>query len=165
MLLLVNEILADDSLFRDKLITILLASPNIDESVKIEQKKYEEKTTAFIQQEKQITSGNFTIDVFYLEDVIEEAEPRAQKIEEALKSEFPDYQVRVRRIPRNMNAQSGYRISANEIRYEKDEKEIAQKIFSIIEAKRIFDMEQPRLNEINPSKPSPNYVSIFVRNR
>ncbi|MCF8368451.1 MAG: hypothetical protein K9G76_05365 [Bacteroidales bacterium] len=164
VLLMVNEMLSDDSLFRDKLITILLASPNTDESVKVEQQKLEKKTQEFVQLEKQKTASVFTIDVFYLEDVVAEAEPRAKQIEQLILDHMQGYQVRFRQLPRNINAKSGYRISANEIRYEADEKEIAEKILSLIQEADIFQLEQPRLNQINPNKPTPNYISIFVRN-
>ncbi|MCD4744831.1 MAG: hypothetical protein K8R58_00865 [Bacteroidales bacterium] len=164
VLLIVNELLSDDSLFKDKLITILLASPNTDESVKKEQQKIEKKAYEFVEEEKQKKTDVFTIDVFYLEDIIEESEPRAKKIVHTLSNEFPSYQVRIRRLPHYINAKRGYRISANEIRYESDEKELSEKILSIIESQKIFELEQPLLNEINPNKPSPKYLSIFVRN-
>ncbi len=166
VLLLVNEMLADDSLFREKLITILIASPNTDESVIKVQKEIETKAITFTKDEKLKQSGKFTIDVFYLEDIIKESEPRAQKIYTALKKEFPvtDYQIRVRRLPRYINAKTGYRISANEIRFEPGEKEVADKILSVIKTQRIFEMEQPRKMIVSPGNTSPNYVSLFVRN-
>ena len=122
VLLLVNEMLADDTLFREKLITILLASPNVDTSVKNTQKKIEEKTNKFVSEERTVSTDKFTIDIFYLEDIIEEAKPRAEEIMAALNEKLGEkFQIRLRRLPRNINAKSGYRISANEIRYEKEE--------------------------------------------
>ncbi|MDO9254737.1 MAG: hypothetical protein Q7U54_04425 [Bacteroidales bacterium] len=164
VLLLVNEMLADDSLFREKLITILIASPNTDESVIKVQKDIETKTITFTKDEKQKQSSTFTIDVFYLEDIISESEPRAKKIYSSLKQEFPDYLVRMRRLPRSINAKNGYRISANEIRFEPGEQEVADKILSVIRTQRIFEKEQPRKMVVSPGNPSPNYLSIFVRN-
>lgn len=164
VLLMVNEMLADDSIFREKLITILIASPNTDESVIKAQKETESKTLAFTKAEGQKQSGKFSIDVFYLEDIINESEPRAKKIYNTLRQEFPDYQVRFRILPRTINAKSGYRISANEIRYESSEKEVAERILAIIKAQKIFEMEQPRKTIISPGNPTPNYLSIFVRN-
>ncbi|RPH29749.1 MAG: hypothetical protein EHM93_16925 [Bacteroidales bacterium] len=164
VLLLVNEMLADDSLFRDKLISILMSSPNTDESVRKIQQDIEVKTKHYIKQDELIASEEFTIDVFYLEDIIKEAEPRAKQIVDILKAEFPDYQVRLRLLPHSINAKTRYRISANEIRYEPEEKEMAQKVLDLINSKNVFKLEMPRLNEINPTKPTPNYISVYVRN-
>ena len=86
------------------------------------------------------------------------------KIKLALEQAQPTYKVRLRKLPRNINAKSGYRISANEIRYEANEKEVAEEILRIIQEKQVFEFEQPRLKQIRPSKPTPNYISVFVRN-
>jgi len=164
VLLLVNEMLADDSVFREKLITILIASPNTDESVIKVQKEIENKALTFTKDEDQKLISKFTVDVFYLEDIIKESEPRAKKIYNSLKQEFPDYQIRMRILPRSINAKIGYRISANEIRYESGEKEVADRILGLITAQKIFELEQPRKVVISPGNPTPNYISIFVRN-
>ncbi|MCU4174176.1 hypothetical protein [Carboxylicivirga sp. N1Y90] len=165
VLLLVNEMLADDSLFREQLITILLTSPNVNESVRKNQEEIQTKAEVFIKEEKQISATNFFIDVFYLEDIISEAKPRAEIIVRKLTEELGNnYQVRLRRLPLNINAKSGYRISANEIRYEKDEAEIAEEVLELIQSENVFSIEQPRMKQIRPSKKTPNYLSIFVRN-
>ncbi|MFB6342638.1 hypothetical protein ACE1ET_12995 [Saccharicrinis sp. FJH62] len=164
VLLLVNEMLADDSLFREQLIRILIASPNVDNSVKLKQKEIEVQTKEFIQKEKSKLAGNFTVDVFYLEDILNEAKPRADKITQLLNDKFPDYRIRTRVLPRTVNAKSGYRISSNQIRFEKDERKEAEQILELIKKKGIFQLEQPELLEINPTTKTPDYMSIFVRN-
>jgi len=80
VLILVNDMLADDSLFREKLISVLFASPNTDESVKKAQQEIEVKTKEFVKAEELNVSDKFAVDVFYLEDIIDEAKPRAKQI-------------------------------------------------------------------------------------
>ncbi len=165
VLLLVNEMLADDSLFREQLITILLTSPNVKESVRKNQEKIQSKAEEFKIEEKQISTDIFIIDVFFIEDIIAESKPRAEKMVNMLNRELGEnYQVRLRRLPMNINARSSYRISANEIRYENEETQLAQNILRLIMIYNIFELEQPRLRQIKSEKKTPNYLSIFVRN-
>jgi hypothetical protein len=162
VMLIVNEMLADDSVFRDKLVTLLLAAPNAGKSLRMEQRKNDTIVRYFKMEEEQISSKNFSIDIFYLDDLKAEAKPRAEKIKNVLSVKYPDYQVRVRLLPRNINARSAYRISANEIRFEDDEKEIATQVLSLIEQNKIFNIEQPKLHK--STQKTPKYISIFVRN-
>jgi len=162
VLLIVNEMLADDSVFRDKLVTILLSSPNTDDSVRVEQQKIEDKTTKFKTEEKQIVENRFTIDVFYLEDVKKEAQPRADKIVAILSQRFGDFQIRKRVLPRTINARSGYRISQNEIRYEAEEEPIAREVLNIIRDNNVFQLEQPKMRLITGK--TPKYISVYIRN-
>jgi hypothetical protein len=162
VLLIVNELLADDSLFRDKLVDLLRTSPNTSDSVKKEIQTIEKNEDDFYAEQVQGKGSTFTIDVFYLESVAKEALPRAKQVKALLSSIWPTYTVRLRLLPRAVNARNGYRISANEIRYEKDEEPIAQKCLQAINDKNIFPLEQPRLHLI--TKPTPNYISVFVRN-
>lgn len=164
VLLMINEMLADDSLFREKLITILLASPTTSVSVKETQNEITDKSVIFQKEQKAIDNSKFTIDVFYLEDIIAESQPRAEKIQHLLEQKYPNYDVRLRLLPRLTNAKSGYRISANEIRFEESEKDIAEDLKSLIVNEGIFELEQPRLKLIYPKKQTPNYLSLFVRN-
>ena len=165
VLLLVNEMLADDSLFREQLITILLTSPNVKESVRRNQQEIQSKVEQFNNEERQISANDFIIDVFYTEDMINESKPRANKIVRLLNHELGNnYKVRLRILPMNINAKSGYRITANEIRYEDEETKLANKIHKLIMDNNIFELEQPRMKKIRPIKKTPNYLSIFVRN-
>ena len=95
-----NEILADDTLFREQLITILMASPNIDESVKKEQVEIEQKTVEFKKDEVKKLVNEFTVDVFYLEDILRESEPGAKRVMTTLQSAYPDQRIRLRRLQR-----------------------------------------------------------------
>ena len=107
--------------------------------------------------------GNtFTIDVFYLESIKQEALPRAKQIKELLTAVWPTFNIRLRLLPREVNARSGYRIDANQVRYEKGEETIAQKCLNAIVSKKIFTLEQPVLHEVK--KVTSNYISVFVRN-
>lgn len=162
VLLIVNEMLEDDSLFRDKLITILLSSPNTDDSVRVEQQRMEDRAVRFRKEETQIAENKFTIDVFMLEDLQQEAAPRVDRIIALLTEKFPNYQIRKRILPRSINARSGYRVAQNEIRFEAEEEPIARQVHDIILANHVFQFEQPRLKMITHK--TPNYISVFVRN-
>lgn len=104
------------------------------------------------------------IDVFYLDDIIEESEERAKLIVNLLKNKYKDYTVRLRLLPKTVNIQSGYRIDSNQIRYEKgtDEEKLSKEIIELIKAEKIFKKEQLSLRNVR-NKTS-NYISIFVRN-
>ena len=113
--------------------------------------------------QNQLKAGvSYIIDVFYLEDLVNEAKPRGEKIVALLRKEFPNYIVRLRLLSSQTNAGNGYRIQANLIRCERIEADIAYKILGIIKGNNIFTMEQPQVQII--SYPTPNYISIFVRN-
>lgn len=162
VVVIVNEMLANDSLFRDKLITLMLASPNIDTSVVSQQREIDDKIALFTKEQEQIHPDRFTIDVFFLEDVEREAEPRADSVVRIVKEKYPDYQIRKRKLPRYVNARRGYRIAGNEIRFEADEESLAREIQTLIESRGIFQLEKLTLHKINYH--TPRYLSIFVRN-
>lgn len=154
--------IGDDTLFKDKLTSILLASPNTQPEVKVAYQAIERKENYFKVEQSSIPQDRFTIDVFYLEDVINEAEPRANEVVNLIKKNYPDYKVRKRLLPRSINAKSGYRISGNEIRFEPQEKDIATGILELIIKNKIFQLEQPKSHLINHH--SEKYISVFVRN-
>ncbi len=163
VLLIINEMLADDSVFRDKLIDLLHASPNTNDSVKVEIQTMQNSESDFYSEQPVKKENKFTIDVFYLENIKKESLPLAKEIKELLSSEWPSYTIRLRLLPRAINAKSGFQIDNNEIRFDKDKEAIAQKCLSLIKAKKIFVLDQPLLKEI-PTV-TPNYLSIFVRNK
>lgn len=151
VLLLVNEMLADDSLFKDKLITVLLASPNTDAVVKEEQEKFETKKSEYLDQEAtKIVQGRGTVDVFYLEDIIAEAKPRAQKIVDRLQKQYPNFRIRMRLLPRTVNARRGYRIGENQIRYESIEEDLALNIATLVKNEKIFSIGTTTTEEDQP---------------
>ena len=158
-LIVVNEMLKEDTAFREKLKTVLFASPNSNTLIAV-QKKIDEFTDE--QTLTTTTRGNFTIDVFYLDDIITEAKPRAEQIAGLLRTMHPGYNIRLRLLPKEVNARSGYRISANQIRFEASESKVAQEAYDAIFKNKIFSLEQPKMNTI--SYRTPNYLSIFVRN-
>lgn len=158
-LLIVNEMLDGDSIFREKLINILLQSTNSQKLIESQQKLDEFKIG-----QASIRPGVFTIDIFYLEDFIKEAEPRAEAIYSILRSKYPNYNIRKRLLPRSINAKLGYQIDFNQIRYDIGTKEelLAKDILNEVQRNGIFQREQPVLKGI--SNDTKNYLSLFIRN-
>jgi hypothetical protein len=111
---------------------------------------------------KTIDTNFYKIDVFYLEDIIAESVPRAKKIVEILEEKYPKFKIRLRILPREVNAMKGFRIGANQIRFEASEEKIATEIYNEINTKEIFPLERPVQKKI--SFQTPNYISVFVRN-
>lgn len=176
IVLIINEMLADDSAYRAKLTNILVSSANLAPSVKTDIIKTQISEKAFFSFEapdKAITTDSaktfFTIDVFYLEDVKSEAEPRADQVIKLLNANKNKLSyacnVRKRVLPKTVNARSGYRIDSNQIRFERnkdDESKLAQQVQKLINGSAIFPNEKMTLyGNINPTK---NYISVFVRN-
>jgi len=158
-LLIVNVLLeAEDSLFKEKLIDLMRYSSNLSDSVK----KDIQRIDTFNMVQTQKLEHAFTIDVFYLDDILKEAYPRAKKVRDLLAENYPAYHVRLRMLPKSINARSGYHIQANQIRYEKGEEVIARQCLTTITSKDIFSNEQPKLHLVKQE--TPNYISVFVRN-
>ncbi len=158
-LIVVNEMLKDDSAFREKLKTVLFASSNSKDLYKV-QKNIDQLAEAEIQTKTQ--TGKFTIDVFYLADIPSESVPLSDKVVALLKTKYPGYNIRKRLLPKEVNARSGYRIDANQIRYEPNESNMANEIKKAIESNNIFQNEQPFLR--TTTNKTPGYISIFIRN-
>jgi hypothetical protein len=156
-LIVVNEMLKDDSVFREKLKTVLFASTSSNKLIETQQ-----KIDRFKVDEKLTQSKGFKIDVFYLDAIQDESKPRAQKIVEILQKKYPKYKIRLRLLPKQVNAQSQYRVDANQIRFEPSESKIATNVLKIIRDENVFDLEQPQLR-VSRYK-TPNYISVFVRN-
>lgn len=156
-LIIINEMLREDSAFLWQLKGILSRIPNSENRV-ASQKKVE----IFETQQKAISSGSFTIDVFYLEEIKSEAYPRAQRIVEELRKKYKNYKIRLRLLPASINSQVGYRIGRNTIRHEKSETALAEELRKIIVEEKVFPLEQPTLQLIQYK--TPNYISVFVRN-
>ena len=158
-LIVVNEMLKDDTAFREKLKTVLFASSNSKDLYKV-QKNIDQFAEAEIQTKTQ--TGKFTIDVFYLDDIPSESVPCTDKVVALLKTKYPGYNIRKRLLPKEVNARSGYRIDANQIRYEPNESNMANEIKKAIESNKIFQNEQPFLR--TTTNKTPGYISIFIRN-
>jgi energy-coupling factor transporter ATP-binding protein EcfA2 len=113
-------------------------------------------------QQVQASQVVYIIDVFYLQDIISDSKPRAEKIVSALRSALPGYIVRLKMLSTEANARSGYGIKENLIRCETTETDIANKLAKIIEDSKISFRNQPRVQII--AYKTPNYLSIFVCN-
>ncbi|MGI6343298.1 MAG: hypothetical protein ACOXZ9_10040 [Bacteroidales bacterium] len=158
-LLVVNEMLDDDYIFRDKLINVLLQSTNSQKLIKTQQ-----RIDTFQEEQMSIESDKFTIDIFYLEDILDEAKPLAEKVYYLLCTKYPQYSIRKRLLPSSINSKIGYQIDFNQIRYDINtyEKLVAEDILFEIQKNNIFKKEQPTLQGINND--TKNYLSIFIRN-
>ncbi|CAN5460541.1 hypothetical protein BH10BAC2_BH10BAC2_25870 [soil metagenome] len=109
------------------------------------------------------TGSDYTIEVYYLEDIITEAKPRALKIVSLLRKEYPDYTINLRFLTTKTNKENkGFNVGQNLIHCESDEMGFADTILNLIKSKKIFELEQPVIQKVYFK--SPNYISIFVRN-
>jgi hypothetical protein len=172
VVIIVNEMLADDSTFKSKMNKLLLGSPYTDASVKTDIIKTQIAETEFSRMKASMAmmdstgmhSRRLTIDVFYLEDILQESVPRADKIVDELKKKYPAALVRKRLLPRSVNAQSGYLVSSNQIRFMNSQKVLAAEIQGLITEKKIFQLEQLQLHPVRGNTGSVNYIGIYVRN-
>ena len=161
-LIVVNEMLKDDSIFREKLKTVLFASTNSNSLINV-QNKIDNFTVEQASTTTLTAPDTFKIDVFYLDAIPVEAKSRAEKVVALLKSIYPRYTIRLRLLPKEINARSGYRIDSNQIRYEESELQIAKTVLDAINKNKIFEQDKPKLNLTTYY--TPYYCSIFVRNK
>ena len=155
-LLLVDELLKEDTNFRNKLVTLVLSHSNSPTLVK-EQQEY----TNFNEMEQPV-KGKWNISVFWLEDVPEEAKPRADKVAQLIRQKYPMVNVRVRKLSKLVNSKDGYRISQNLIRAEQSEWKFASDIAKLINSSDILPMEKILLGKSITT--SHQNFSIFIRN-
>ena len=155
-LIVVNEMLKDDSAFREKLKTVLFSSSNSTRLISVQQ-----RIDDFANEQKTAAGYNFKIDVFYLDDAAEAVKQKAQQVVNLLQGQYTNSQVRLRVLPKEVNAQSGYRININQIRYEIAETSIANDVLKTIADKKI--LEEPAQLHIT-TFPTPKYISVFVAN-
>jgi hypothetical protein len=99
--------------------------------------------------------GSFNIDFFYCESSRQKFEPLARTAA-SLKDSTSTGRWRARLLPESVNAQAGYNIHENVIRYNSDEKGIAQALLSDLKTKL-----QVEANAMEIAYPTPNYVSVF----
>ncbi|HKR04331.1 MAG TPA: hypothetical protein VJY62_06795 [Bacteroidia bacterium] len=158
--MIVDQVMADNISLRDSLRNFVLKKdPTCSAAQYIKKEKHVE---AIFENQQKESSGHFTIDVFYLDEIVAEAKPRAERIVTLLKNMYPDYTIRLRLLPKSVNARNGYRIESNQVRFEAAESKIAKEVFDSIVKQNIFQLEQPALNVI--SYHTQDYISIFVRN-
>jgi hypothetical protein len=167
---MVEQMLVDDSSFQQKMISVLLASRSIKESVKndVEQTQlYEEEEDNIAHSEAlhQITQdaasfGKYRVDVFYLEDQLPNSKGKAELAVKELKQKYPNFIIKLRLLPQSINARESYRIDGLEMRYEKEEYQIAKEINQYLQAKNVFNGAALEMNMIQYHTPA--YISIFV---
>lgn len=159
----VIEMLADAPDLKNNFLNILKYTTNNPE-VRIFLEKNEKEETKFNNEQTSAPSA-FTIDVFYVDDTRPLSKGLAEQAAERLKKHFPaTYQIRTRLLPRSINAQGAYKISRNEIRFQEVERAIAMEALTVLdESPKLMDLEAPYLRETVHN--TPNYISIFIRNR
>lgn len=176
--IIVNELLQEDTVFREKLKTILISNAKNPAAMLKKENLNNYILETFANKKKSdstviIKNATFKIDIFYLEEttaLLNEAKPRAEKLYTLLKQYYPKYTINIRLFPKEINAKAGYRIGSNQIRYEPktNEQKIAEDVLNKIssyekQTSKIFDLETPKLYPV--SNKTSNYISIFIRNR
>lgn len=99
--------------------------------------------------------GAFNIDFFYCESSRQKNEPLAAKAA-ALQNSQSKGRWRARLLPESINDQPGYNIHDNIIRFNNDEKAIAQTLTTDIRTNLQVDLKGMEI-----LYPTPNYVSVF----
>lgn len=155
-LLLIDELLKEDTSFRDKLVTLVLSHTKSPTLVK-EQEEY----MTFNEVEQSI-KGRWNISIFWLEDIPSESQPRAIKIADLIRKRYPTINVKVRKLSKMVNSKSGYRISQNLVRAEQSESKLASDIMKLVNNSGILENEKLILTNSN-TKSFQNF-SIFIRN-
>lgn len=168
LIMLVDEILSEDNIsLRDSIRNIIKKRSGKDCSAKKYIAKEEQNENEFLDEQIMLVQSKpdtraFRVDVFYLEDILTESKPRAKKIKILLELSGLGFDVRLRLMPKSINARKGYRIGDNQIRFDLVEREVAEKIQKLVNSENIFEFEPLRLAKINGK--TENYISIFVRN-
>jgi len=155
-LLLVDELLKEDSNFRNKLVTLVLSHSKSPTLIR-DQQEYDN----FNETEGQVI-GKWIISVFWLEDIPSESKPRAEQIANLIRTKYPKVTVKVRRLSKMVNSKEGYRIGQNIIRAESHETKFANDISKLINSTNILPMEKI-IVELSGTKSKQNF-SIFIRN-
>ena len=162
------ESLAEDP-FRAKLLSAIALGANSEEV-----KKRAETSAVFYREESGVpdasarpasaasttasspaTYETFNVDYFYCESTLQKNQPLAAK-GAALHKVSSAGRWRSRLLPETINAQPGYKISDNLVRYNSDERAAAQALVADLKRELQVDV---RAMEI--SYPTPNYLSVF----
>ena len=176
VLSVIDIMLSEDTVFRNKLSLLIYNSYNTSSSIKsIISDKYE-KENEYNKEEKEnfekdkITMFNskkskFRVDLFYLENELDTLKEKAELLKKLIEqNNNNEYDVNIRLLPRSINARLGYGIVSNEIRHEKDtfENSKAEEILNMINKSSEFKSNKFSMKEINPNRKTPNYISIFI---
>ncbi|MFY7665082.1 hypothetical protein [Flavobacterium sp.] len=123
-----------------------------------------ENANFLIEQAKPLRTDKFTVDIFYFEDNLSISLAKSEKIERLLRISYPEFVIRKRLLPQSINVQQGYRISTNQIRFEKgtNEDDLSQEISKLIRDSKIPIKQSFLLHPV--FNKTQNYISIFVRN-
>lgn len=155
-LILVDELLREDTTFRNKLVTVVLAGSETKSLMKTQD------DLVHARELETNTTDSWMITVFYLEDIIKESKPKADKIYEMIKNEYPKIMVYLKPLPKIVNSNENYRISQNIIRVNPNGKEFAKRLMNRVNNSNIFPLE--KLILITNSNMNNKTISIFVRN-
>lgn len=155
-LILVDELLREDTTFRNKLVTVMLAGSETKSLMKAQDDLVHAEEL-----ETNKTDG-WMITVFYLEDIIKESQPRAEKIYELIKQKYPKIMVYLKPLPKIVNSKENYRISQNLIRVNPENENFAKTLLDLLNNGDIFPLEKVILT--TNGNMDNKTISIFVRN-
>lgn len=155
-LILVDELLREDTTFRNKLVTVMLAGSETKSLMKAQD------DLVHARELETNTTDSWMITVFYLEDIIEESKPRADKIYEMIKNRYPKIMVYLKPLPKIVNSKENYRISQNMIRVNPNNEEFAKRLMNWVNNGNIFPLEKVILT--TNGNMDNKTISIFVRN-
>lgn len=165
------ESIADDP-FRAKLLNALAVgaqSPEVKRKAESSAVFYSEGTwdiaspyaggTTYDTGTTQVTAaspfGAFNIDFFYCENTQSSSKVLAEKAV-ALRDAASKGRWRIRLLPETVNSQPGYNVRGNIVRYNPDEKTVAQALIKVLK-----DKLQLSVAGMEIAYPTPNYVSVF----
>ena len=175
-LLVVNEILRNDTIFKENLVSILLQFTNSNTLLETQQKidafEKEERIKEERIKEREVKKNEknririgrnrsakiditYSIDIYYLEDSTEELQAFTDSIAEKLRSKNPNDSIRPRLLPKNINVRKEYRVTSNQIRYNISDTAKVNKI--------IKDLNLEQFKHVPTNQPT--NICIFIRNK
>jgi len=161
------ESLADDP-FRWKLLQALAVgakSPEVQKKADTSSTFYREEHVVTLAAQSNVETkpaanagsryGAYNIDAFYCEATKTRSQALAANVQ-SVKDAGASGRWRVRMLPEDVNMQPGYSITTNLIRYNADEKPIAEALAKDLQAKLGVQFQAKEI-----AYPTPNYVSVF----
>ena len=155
-LLLIDELLKEDTSFRDKLVTLVLSHTTSPTLIKEQQEFMEFDETELMVKDK------WNINVYWLEDIPKESLPRAEKIVKLINEKYPTVNVKLKKLSKMVNSKNGYRISQNLVRAETSEYKFATEIINLTNGTEILEKEKLIISNANTK--TEKMFSIFIRN-
>lgn len=167
--ILIESILSEDTLYLEKLRLIMKQSENVGPDIKtsiINNQTFQSEQQTIpkiVTEKKSELSKRYLVDVFYLEGENDSLMKTARRIVDELRTKFSErFSVRLRILPKAVNARSGYNIQFNEIRFEKLEKNEAMNVLNFVNSPNVNVKQEFVAHEIFYD--TPNYFSVFVVN-